>query len=139
MYFNYRGVWTGGHNVMGANQPSNEWYFAEGTTRAGFDEWLCIMNPDSERDAKVNVSYMNATGEVKVKEYGVPKSSRFTVDVNGEVGADQDISIKVVSTGAAVVVEAHVLQLCRCLDRRAHHHGGPEAGIPLVLRGGHHP
>jgi photosystem II stability/assembly factor-like uncharacterized protein len=105
MYFNYRGVWTGGHNVMGANQPSNEWYFAEGTTRAGFDEWLCIMNPDSERDAKVNVSYMNATGEVKVKEYGVPKSSRFTVDVNGEVGADQDISIKVVSTGAAVVVE----------------------------------
>ncbi len=105
IYFNYRGNWTGGHDVVGANQPSNEWYFAEGTTRAGFEEWLCIMNPDAEKDAKVGVSYMNATGEVKVKEYAVPKASRFTVDVNAEVGADQDISIKIVSTGAAVVAE----------------------------------
>lgn len=105
IYFNYRDVWTGGHNVVGANQPSNEWYFAEGTTRAGFDEWLCIMNPDTEKDAKVKAYYMNATGEVTEKEYVVPKASRFTVDVNDEVGADQDISIKVVSTGAAVVAE----------------------------------
>ena len=105
MYFNYRGAWTGGHDVVGANQPSNEWYFAEGTTRAGFDEWLCIMNPDCANMAKVTVSYLNSQGDVLEKEYSVPSSSRYTVDVNKEVGPDQDISMKVVSEGAAVVAE----------------------------------
>ncbi len=27
----------------------SSWYFAEGTTRAGFDEWLCVLNPDASR------------------------------------------------------------------------------------------
>ena len=105
IYFNYRGVWTGGHDVVGANQPSNEWYFAEGTTRTGFDEWLCIMNPDPDYAAIVTVSYMNSAGNVVEKEYQVLASSRCTVNVNEEVGPDQDISIKLKSEGAAVVAE----------------------------------
>ncbi len=47
MYFDYQGKWTGGHDVLGANAPSKSWYFAEGTTRAGFDQWLCLQNPNS--------------------------------------------------------------------------------------------
>ena len=105
MYFNYRGAWTGGHDVIGANAPSNEWYFAEGTTRAGFDEWLCIMNPDVNIDAKVTVTYMTATGETTELEYAVPPGSRYTIDVNQELGPDQDVSIKVVSSGPPVVAE----------------------------------
>ncbi len=105
MYFNYRGVWTGGHDVVGANQPSNEWYFAEGTTRGGFDEWLCIMNPDPDNAANICISYMNSEGKVVKKDYTVQASSRCTVNVNEDVGPDQDISIELKSEGAAVVAE----------------------------------
>ena len=30
-----------------ATSPQAEWYFAEGTTRPGFEEYLCIANPNS--------------------------------------------------------------------------------------------
>ncbi|MBU4490682.1 MAG: hypothetical protein KKE79_08630, partial [Actinobacteria bacterium] len=33
LYFLYRGVWEGGHDVVGALEPAREWYFAEGCTR----------------------------------------------------------------------------------------------------------
>ena len=33
MYFNYNGVWTGGHDVVGATAPSSTFYFAEGCTK----------------------------------------------------------------------------------------------------------
>jgi hypothetical protein len=32
MYFNYKGSWTGGHDVIGVPGPSSTWYFAEGYT-----------------------------------------------------------------------------------------------------------
>jgi len=44
MYFAYHGKWSGGHDVLGANAAATTWFFAEGTTRAGFDEWLCLQN-----------------------------------------------------------------------------------------------
>ena len=47
MYFNYNGVWTGGHDVVGATAPSSTFYFAEGTCRPDFDPYFCIQNPGS--------------------------------------------------------------------------------------------
>ncbi|MDI6832183.1 MAG: DUF5719 family protein, partial [Actinomycetota bacterium] len=38
MYFNYRGVWTGGH-VGAPLTPSTSLFFAEGYTGEGFEEW----------------------------------------------------------------------------------------------------
>ncbi|MDD5448406.1 MAG: DUF5719 family protein, partial [Actinomycetota bacterium] len=64
MYFNYHGTWTGGHDVMGASFPSTTFYFAEGCTRSGFEQWLCLQNPNDE-DATVNITYMLGTGENK--------------------------------------------------------------------------
>lgn len=32
MYFNYKGIWDGGHGTIGARAPSCSWYFAEGYT-----------------------------------------------------------------------------------------------------------
>jgi hypothetical protein len=32
LYFNYKGTWTGGHDAIGAQAPSQTWYFAEGCT-----------------------------------------------------------------------------------------------------------
>src|SRR5450756_2536353 len=57
MYFNYRGAWTGGHNVLGASAPQAQWYFVEGTCRPGFDPYITIQTPGA-RDTGVRVSYI---------------------------------------------------------------------------------
>jgi hypothetical protein len=36
---------SGGHCESGIREPATVWYLAEGTTREGFDEWLCLQNP----------------------------------------------------------------------------------------------
>ncbi|MHB8895916.1 MAG: hypothetical protein ACYC99_12185 [Candidatus Geothermincolia bacterium] len=106
MYFNYHNKWTGGHNVMGIPQPQTSWYFAEGTTRDNtidgtYEEWLCLQNPGPE-DTTVTVTYMLATGQNIEKTYPVAKTSRKTIDVNADVGANQDISMLVESDKAIV-------------------------------------
>ena len=100
MYFNYHGAWTGGHNVVGANAPSNTWYFAEGTTRSGFEEWLCLQNP-GDSPITVNARYLLGPGQGDPisNTYTVPAKQRLTVSVNAEVGPEKDASIQLTSTG----------------------------------------
>ena len=93
VYFNYGG-WTGGHDVMGANAPAKEWYFAEGTTRAGFNEYLCLLNPNSGATA-ASITYMLGTGESINREYSLAPNSRTTVDVSTDVPAGNDVSVKI--------------------------------------------
>ncbi|MBN1289733.1 MAG: hypothetical protein JXA49_08880 [Actinobacteria bacterium] len=102
VYFNYHGVWDGGHNVTGVNAPAAEWLFAEGTTRPGFDEWLCLQNP-GDKGARVRVTYFTATGEVLSKTHKVPADTRVTVNVNEDAGEDLDISAKVTSDEPIIV------------------------------------
>ncbi len=101
MYFNYRGSWTGGHDVAGANFPASRWYFAEGCTRAGFEEWLCLQNPGSF-PAEVDITYMLGTGENRIQEITVAPRSRYTVDVNAFLGPEQDVSALVYSDNPIV-------------------------------------
>jgi len=101
MYFNYRSKWTGGHDVIGVPIPRKDYYFAEGTTRGNaidgyFEEWLCLQNPGT-KDTLVTVEYLLGTGQTVSKNYTVGKKSRYTVDVNAEVGANQDVSCVVES------------------------------------------
>jgi len=99
MYFSYKGKWEGGHVVMGVTQASEEWYFAEGTTRPGFEEWLCVQNPQADPQ-QVTVTYY-AGSEVHEEVYAIAAQHRFTIDVNSEVSRlwpeepHQDVSIKV--------------------------------------------
>ncbi|MDY6794598.1 MAG: FG-GAP-like repeat-containing protein [Actinomycetota bacterium] len=104
MYFNYNGVWSGGHNVMGANSPSQEWYFAEGCTRPGFDTWLCLANPN-QTPAKVSLDYLCGDGQNVHKELVVDASSRATLAVHRDglgIGVHDndhgDVSIKITSS-----------------------------------------
>jgi hypothetical protein len=96
MYFNYQNKWTGGHDVLGANASAKTWFFAEGTTRDNFNEWLCLQNPGNT-DAKVTITYYTATGQAIDKPWTVPANSRLTVNVNQDAGANQDISARVSS------------------------------------------
>jgi hypothetical protein len=108
MYFNYHNKWIGGHNVMGVAQPQSSWYFAEGTTRNNqidgtYEEWLCLQNP-GPADTTVNVTYMLGTGQNISKQYTVTKTSRRTIDVNTDVGPNQDISM-VIESALPIVAE----------------------------------
>jgi len=94
MYFSYRGMWDDGHITVGVPAALEKWYFAEGTTRAGFEEWLCLANP-GEEDAGVEVTYYIAGGD-EVKHYvSVPAERRHTVYVNSVVGPDKDVAVRI--------------------------------------------
>jgi peptidoglycan/xylan/chitin deacetylase (PgdA/CDA1 family) len=112
-YFNYRPYVNGGHDVVGAAAPGLEWYFAEGTTRSGFDSYICLANPGS-KEAKVNVTYFCGDGTaVEKKDIAIGRRSRFTIaahDENLGIGRHDDprgdFSAKVeVTNGVGVVAE----------------------------------
>ncbi len=103
MYFNYHNKWTGGHDVLGANFTATAWFFAEGTTRINFEEWLCLQNPGNS-DAQTTISYFTASGQVITKPFTVKANTRLSVNVNSDVGANQDISAQV-SSDKPIIVE----------------------------------
>lgn len=101
MYFNYRDKWSGGHVAMGARSPKNSWFFAEGTTRDGFEEWLSLENPGMA-DATADISYMLEDGSVIDTMVAVPAHTRVTVDVPLAVGPGRDVSVAVWSDIAII-------------------------------------
>jgi hypothetical protein len=107
MYFTYKGKWEGGHVVEGVTEAATNWYFAEGTTRPGFEEWLCIQNPQDD-DLYVTVNYFTPS-VVERETYLVPANHRYTVDVNMEVARlwpgepYQDVSLRVEAAQGIIV------------------------------------
>jgi hypothetical protein len=97
MYFDYSGIYTGGHNVIGAAAPATDWFFAEGYTGQGFDEWICVLNPG---DNQANLTFRFQTQEMGEQErsgYTVPARSRKTFKANDVLGADYQASLTVES------------------------------------------
>ena len=91
MYFNYNGAWTGGHDVVGATSQSSVFYFAEGTTRPGFDPYFCIQNPGATA-AKVTLKYMKGDGTTASEQVAVSPNSRATVVPKNKLGTGNDPS-----------------------------------------------
>ncbi len=93
MYFNYRGK-TGGHVSLGVNAPAEQWYFAEGCTAGGFDEYILVLNPEAA-DAVVALDYLKPDGSVATREIRVKANSRHTVAVDDAPGMEStDISVR---------------------------------------------
>ena len=92
MYFNYKGMWTGGSCVMGSVLPDKSWNFSEGSVRPNFDSYITILNPDTHNDASVVVTYMLASGAAKTQKVTVPKASRFTITVKDFLGSSDDLA-----------------------------------------------
>lgn len=102
MYFEYKGLqnnsWQGGHNVVGATAPDTQWYFAEGTTRNGFEEWLTLQNPNPYPiDITINYQLGVGQGTKSPVTHNVPAFERKNVSVNYEVGLEKDVSAYLVS------------------------------------------
>ena len=96
IYFSTRDGWNGGHDVIGASGSKTNWYFAEGTTRDNFSEWICLQNPGST-DANVTITYLLASGQNVEQKVVVKAKSRSTVDVKLMIGPNQDASAKIIS------------------------------------------
>jgi uncharacterized repeat protein (TIGR02543 family) len=86
------------------NAPAPAFYFAEGTTRTNFQEYLCLGN-SGDQAASAQVTYMFTDGTTKDAVYSVPANSRSTVDVNSEVGAGKDVSISILTSSPNLVAE----------------------------------
>ncbi len=91
MYFNYAGAWTGGSDTIGAAAPASIFYFAEGTTRPGFEPYITLQNPGGA-DANVTVTYMKGDGNMATDFYTVLKNSRLTVLPRATLGVADDIA-----------------------------------------------
>jgi len=87
---------SGVHDSTGTAEASTGWYFAEGTTRSNFQEYLCLMDPGS-RDATATIQYLGAGGAIKTEKKSIKANTRVTVDVNAAVGVGKDIAVAVTS------------------------------------------
>lgn len=103
IYFDYIGTnnrhWKGGHCAVGVNVLSKEYYFAEGTTRAGFEEWITLQAPTPEATSITALFDLGAgQGDTIQKTYNVQGYSRQTVYVPSEIGDGKDVSVKLTGT-----------------------------------------
>jgi hypothetical protein len=102
MYFDYEGTGAincrGGHCVIGATSLSSNYYFAEGTTREGFEEWLILANFNPDPITVDAIYHFGpAQGDALAKSYEVPAKMVRTIHVPGEVGAGKDSSVTLTS------------------------------------------
>ena len=106
-YDNFRGMWTGGHDVIGASYPASAYNFAEGTCRPGFDAYITIHNPGSG-DAKVKVTYLTGDGATKTQVITIAANSRGTVHPSDILGVGDDVahdfSVKLECTNGRTIV-----------------------------------
>ena len=80
------------------------WYLAEGYTGGGFEEWVCIQNPE-DRSNRVEITYMTQDGAVRRPDIDVPPLSRVTVSAGRDV-PNEDVSVMLVSDGEILVERA---------------------------------
>jgi hypothetical protein len=81
------GFIDGVHGVLGAQAPRNSWSFAEGSTLAGFQEFLTFQNPGSA-PAVAQVTFGPTAASNKTISVAIPAGQRRTIDVNTELGPD---------------------------------------------------
>lgn len=82
-----------GRAYMGAKY----WLFAEGTTRAGFEEWILLFNPPAGPGSGVDAHYYAEGYDQNGVMHGLgggtlKPGERTSINVNAMVGPDLDIS-----------------------------------------------
>ncbi len=93
----------GGSVAMGVTRASTAWYFAEGCTARGFDQFLLLMNPLAGQ-TNATISLAGSDGTRKDIEVLVPGFSRQSIRVNDLAGGLAAVCAKV-SADRPVVAE----------------------------------
>ncbi|MDY6795520.1 MAG: DUF5719 family protein [Actinomycetota bacterium] len=132
MYFQYMGIWEGGHDVIGATSTSNNWYFAEGYTGYGFEEWICVLNPG---DSIANLIFNFQTQEeglIQRSGLAVPAHSRGSFKVNDVLGPDYQTSLKLESDQPVVAERPMYFSYAHNVSSRGGH---CVTGAPSLAKG----
>ncbi|MGH7775664.1 MAG: sialidase family protein, partial [Candidatus Dormibacterales bacterium] len=92
--------------VPAASPPDHRVYLAEGTTRPGFQEYLTLENPTG-KSVPATIAYEFSEGSPALQEPPVTLAphSRFTENVNSDVGPGRDVSTIVDSPSPDLLVE----------------------------------
>jgi len=85
-----------------AGELPTTWYFAEGSTQPGFDEYILMSNL-SDEDITAQVTYLTDAGAERTFQHDLPANSRRTVVVNSEMPGE---------TGLAAIVEGSQGLVC---------------------------
>jgi hypothetical protein len=105
IYFRYNATIDGGHTTVGASLPRATWYFAEGFTGDGFDQYLTILNPNGAA-VPARLTFYLTNGLTRTSELTIDPTSRKTVAVHELIGRGQAVSTKVEAlNGAGIVAE----------------------------------
>ncbi len=116
MYFDYRGMWDGGHCTGGATSPAERWDLAEGYTGPGFETWILIQNTSAYESADIRLAVMGNTGMSSPRAYQLSPGSRTTIYLN-EITTQGDTSVTIYSTnGVPVIVERAMYFDCNGRD-----------------------
>jgi hypothetical protein len=85
--------------------PASSWYFAEGTTAYGFEEYVCVQNPSAE-GATIQATCMLSgdKGQVVGTPFRLASFSRATINV-AAMAPSSDVSVRVDSDVPQVVCE----------------------------------
>ena len=132
LYFEYQGRYAGSHIVQGATSESDTWYFAEGYTGPGFDEYICVLNP-GDRPVALTFRLQTAVAEEVLTGQEVPANSRATFKVNDLLGNDREVSTKLESNHP-VVAERSVYFNYQGIDSRDWEGGHCVMGSTLLTR-----
>ncbi len=89
------GTLSGGFTVT--PQAGSNFYFAEGCTKDGFHEYLCLGNLN-DYEALAHVRFLLPDGYTESMDISIPADSRYTLDVNNYLGSGFDVSLQVVSS-----------------------------------------
>ena len=81
---------------LGSPTLSKTFFFAEGSTRDGFQEYLGLSNFSSNA-ASCTVKYYLGSGLTQDRNYTVPALTRVSIDVNGDIGANEDVCTRITS------------------------------------------
>ncbi len=68
-----------------------------------FDEYILMMNPDSEKTAEIKIDYMNTGGHKNTRAITVPPLSRYTVHVD-ESEPNMDLSAFISSANGVPII-----------------------------------
>jgi hypothetical protein len=96
-------VWTGRSALIGSPAPGTSFYFAEGYTGPGFEEYLTLANPQSS-NAATTITYLFTDGSTQEQNVTLPANSRSTVNVNEVVGFGREVAVTV-SSNKGIMVE----------------------------------
>ena len=105
--------WNGGHDALGYPAACGTAYFAEGTTRNGFEEFLLLRNPGPDA-AIVTIRYLFTAGAPKIQDIELAPWAGTSICVNDVVGPGKDVSVAIKSA-PGIIAERQVYFNYKCV------------------------